>query len=151
MKSAKILLATALITLISACSQNTPTTSTTSSTAVDSRQMLMKEWRAANETLKGMTENPANFDAAVVKEKAQHFVDTAPTMWTHFADSNDKGDAQDAVWSDAAGFKAKADEFTAAANALNTAAANATQLSDVEAQMNALGESCGSCHKVYKK
>lgn len=118
---------------------------------VTARQDLMQDWRAANEILKGMSDNPANFDAAVAKEQAQLLADGSTKMWEYFADANQKGKSQDAVWSDAAGFKAAADKFNAAAAALNTAAQSATQIGDLEAAMGQVGESCGGCHKVYKQ
>lgn len=121
------------------------------SDSVKARQDLMQDWRAANDILKGMSDNPASFDAAVAKEQAQFLADSSTKMWEHFADANQKGKSQDAVWADAAGFKAAADKFNAAAAALNTAAQTATQITDLEAAMGQVGESCGSCHKVFKQ
>lgn len=133
---------------------STETASTAEPSAVDvvsERQKLMQDWRAANDILKGMADNPANFDAAVAKEQAQFLSDSSAKMWEYFADANQKGKSQDAVWSDAEGFKAAADKFNAAAAALNTAAQSATQIGDLEAAMGQVGESCGGCHKVYKQ
>ncbi|OOR87207.1 hypothetical protein B0181_10825 [Moraxella caviae] len=120
--------------------------------AVKARQDAMQDWRGANDILKGMVENPANFDAAAFKEQAEFIASGTEAMWAHFANEADKGgDSLDNVWTDAAGFKAKADAFDAAANELVAAAANATQTSDIEAAYGKMGESCGACHKEFKK
>lgn len=147
MKLFQTIIMIVLMGTISACSQNNPS----DSESRKMRQILMKEWRTANDTLKSMIENPANFDAEIVKEQAQYFVDSAPIMWTHFADSNDKGQAKDTIWSNASDFKMQTEDFNNAAKALLTATEDATQLSDVEPQINILAESCGTCHKIYKK
>ncbi len=146
----KITLVTLALLVMTACSKSADTASA-GSTEVADRQALMKDWRAASDILKGMTENPANFDAADVKEQAKFLADGSAKMWTYFGDANAKGEATDAVWSDAAGFKAATENFNAAVAELNTVAQTATQVSDIEAALGKVGESCGSCHKVYKK
>ncbi len=148
-----IALATALIISLTACSQNasTGTTGGADNDAIKARQALMKDWRSANDIIKGMVENPANFDAATLKEQTKFLADTSKTMWTHFGDANAKGDANDTVWSDAAGFKAATEKFDTAVTALNTAAQTAQSASDIESALGQVGESCGSCHKVFKK
>lgn len=148
----KIFAVGALALTLSACGGDKAATETASgSNDVAERQALMKDWRAANEILKGMAENPANFDAELAKQQTQFFVDTSAKIWGYFQDTNAKGDAQDAVWTDAAGFSAATESFNAAAVALNEAAQNATQISDIEAAYGKLAENCGGCHKVFKK
>lgn len=132
-------------------STETPTAAPATTDAVTARQDLMQDWRGVNETLKAMSDNPASFDAAVAKEQAQILLDGSKQMWAHFADANQKGKSQDAVWSDPAGFKAAADKFDAAAAALHAAAQTATQITDLEPAMGQVGESCGACHKVFKQ
>jgi cytochrome c556 len=59
-------------------------------------------------------------------------------------------EAQPAVWSDWAGFKAKADAYAAATAKLSAAA----QAGDKDAFAAAFGEvrgACGACHDSYKK
>lgn len=153
MKKIHTLCAIAIAALsLTACNKDSSTNnaSTSNSSDVEARQALMKDWRGANDIIKGMLENPANFDAATLKEQTAFLADSAK-MWGHFADQNAKGDSQDAVWTDAAGFKAAADKFDAATAALNAAAQTATSVDDIKAQAGQVGESCGSCHKVYKK
>lgn len=127
------------------------TTTAPASNAVADRQALMQDWRAANDILKGMSENPANFDPAVAKEQAQFFADSSVKMWEHFADATQKGKSQDAVWSDPEGFKVAVEKFNTAVAELNTVAQTATQITDLEPAMGKVGESCGGCHKVFKQ
>lgn len=152
MKITLTMVALLLTTLLTACSQPTTTAASGSASSdVASRQALMKDWRAANDIIKGMTENPAQFDAAVLKEQASFLSQSTQTMWSHFGDQSAKGDATDTVWSDPAAFKAATDQFDAAVNALNAAAQNATQASDIQAAVGQVGESCGSCHKQFRQ
>lgn len=143
-------LALASLTLVG-CNNQTSTDKTTDSDAVKTRQNLMKDWRGANDIMKGMLENPTSFDAAAFKEQVEFINSSNANMWTHFADANTKGDSQDAVWSDAAGFKAKQDEFSNALANLVSVAGSAKSADDVKQAFGAMAENCGSCHKIYKK
>lgn len=131
--------------LISACS------STNENTGVKERQDMMANWGDAMKVMGGMMKNPDTFDAAKFKEEATFLADDAANPWPHFADENSKGGATDAVWSDAAGFKAEADKFQQATAALSTAAQNANSATDVEAAFKEVGASCKSCHTTYKQ
>ena len=140
MRTSHLILCALCALLLSACSNNSSETNQDNAPA----QALMRDWRAANDILKGMTENPANFNAARLQEQAQFFADSSPTMWSHF----DKSLGTDA---NKVGFEAKAAEFDSAVAALLEASKNADDITDVDAAIGALGESCGSCHKLYKK
>ena len=118
---------------------------------VKARQDLMQDWRGANDIMKGMMEKPDTFDAASFKEQAEFIKNSNADMWGHFADANAKGESQDAVWSDATGFAAAKDKFSVAVINLAEAANNAKVAGDVEQAFGAVAESCGSCHKAYKK
>lgn len=118
---------------------------------VKARQDLMQDWRGANDIMKGMMEKPDTFDAASFKEQAEFIKNSNDTMWTHFADANAKGESQDAVWSDAAGFTQAKDKFSVAIINLAEAANTAKVAGDVEQAFGAMAENCGGCHKVYKK
>lgn len=151
MKLTKFILAATLSSLaLVGCTKNETTAS--ESTSIKARQDLMQDWRGANEAMKGMMENPASFDAATFKERADSIANSTAEMWKHFeGDANKGGQAQDAVWTDAAAFKAEVEKFNAAAAELSAAAANAKSHSDVEAQFGAMASTCGSCHKQFKK
>lgn len=132
---------------LTACGGN----KTVESSDVSARQALMKDWRSASDIIKGMTENPDQFDAAVLQEQAKFLDDTKSQMWAHFADANAKGKATDAVWSDPAGFAAATAQFDTAVSTLNATAQSAQSATDIESALGQVGESCGSCHKVFKQ
>ncbi|WP_298969662.1 cytochrome c [uncultured Roseobacter sp.] len=52
------------------------------------------------------------------------------------------------IWTDAAGFEKAAAGLEAASADMVTAAG--TDLASLQAQMKALGDSCGTCHKAYR-
>lgn len=146
----------ALITLatltLSACGGDKPSTSSDAGAdQVKARQSAMQDWRGANDILKGMMENPASFDPATFKEQAEFINAGTAQMWSHFGDANAKGKAQDAVWTDGAGFQAKKDEFDTAVKNLVATASTAKTADDVKSAFGQMAEGCGSCHKVYKK
>lgn len=147
-----LIIALAAFTL-SACGGDKADTNTqgAQTDSVKARQDLMKDWRAANDIMKGMMEKPDTFDAATFKEQAEFINKGNDVMWSHFADQNAKGKSQDAVWTDAQGFSAKKDEFMTASANLAAQAGSAKSASDVEQAFGKMAESCGSCHKVYKQ
>lgn len=134
---------------VCAC-QPKPDNQNSTNDAVKSRQNLMQDWRAATEILKGMQENPANFDAAILKEQTSFLQSSKSAMWTHFADSNAKGKAKESVWADPNAFGAATQKFDNAVDELNNAAQNASSMTDVESTLAKVGESCGGCHKAFK-
>lgn len=150
----KTLTFVALTLVLSACSNNSTSTTAESpanSDAVKVRQDLMQDWRGSMDILKGMQENPANFNADLAKEQANFLAESSTTMWGHFADANAKGGSQDTVWSNPTGFQTAADNFKTAVTALQAASQNATELKDIDSAIGAVGESCGSCHKDFKQ
>lgn len=153
-----IALAMATVLTLTACggdkapaSTEAPATTTEAVDNVKARQDLMQDWRGANEIMKGMIENPANFDAAAFKEQAEFLQANNDKMWAYFADANAKGKAQDAVWSDTQGFQAQKDAFATAVAELVTVASTAKTADEVAGAFGKVGESCGSCHKIYKQ
>lgn len=148
----KIALASILSAAVILTGCNNSSSSTQDSAQIENRSKLMRDWRQANEGMKAMMENPATFDAATFKERADFIANNTATMWSYFEGEAAKGgDSQDAIWTDAEGFRAETEKFNAAANALAAAAATATSAADVEAQYGEMASSCGSCHKAYKK
>ena len=134
-----------------ACGDKSSNAGSATSTDIKARQNLMQDWRAANDILKGMMENPDNFDAATFKEQAEFINASTAQMWTYFHDANAKGNSDDAVWSDATGFQAKKDEFDAAIQNLVATATNAQNADDVNVAFGAMAENCGRCKKKKKK
>ncbi len=120
------------------------------SDAVTARENMMKDWSDAKEIMQKMVEKPQTFDAAEFQKQAQFLADSADSPWQHFSDAKDKNNATDAVWTDAAGFKAAAEKYQQATAQLNAAAKTATSAADVAPALKQVGASCGGCHKTYK-
>lgn len=157
MQTKTLLAALAAATLaLTACGKNETAGASTAAAPADqsvvkAREDLMTDWRRANQTLKGMIENPSTFDAATFKENADKIANSTEQMWTYFEGEAAKGgEAADAIWTDAAGFKAETEKFTAAASALSAAAATASSAADVEKLYGEMASSCGSCHKGFR-
>lgn len=141
----------ALAVALAGCGDNNTASDNSQKTAIKARQDGMKDWRGANEIMKGMLENPASFDAATFKEQAKFISDSTATVWTHFSDPATKGgEAKETVWSDAAGFKAKQDEFNTAVANLVAVSETAKSADDVKVAFGSMAGNCGSCHKAYK-
>lgn len=143
----------ATVITLTACGgdKTTNTEAPAQTDGVKARQNIMQDWRGANDIMKGMLENPNNFDSATFKEQAEFIQKSIAEAWGHFNDANAKGKSQDAVWSDAQGFQAKKDAFDTAVAELVTVAGTAKTADDVAGAFGKMAESCGSCHKVYKQ
>lgn len=139
------------VATLTGCGQPRTSAGNPNTSDVAQRQALMKDWRSANDIMKGMVENPANFDAAVIQEQAKFIQSTSSQMWSYYGDSSAKGNAQDTIWSDPTAFGEASANFDAAVTALNAAAQTATTPADIEAPLAQMYESCGSCHKQFKR
>lgn len=147
----RLILMLGVLTL-SACGNNTEMASTNPVTNdVAARQTLMKDWRAATDTLRAMVDNPANFNTAAAQEQSQFLTDSTHTMWQHFADNSAKGRAHEAVWSDPTAFGEATAQFDAAVMALHAATQTATSGDDINPALGVVMESCGSCHKSFRQ
>lgn len=128
---------------VTACSSE-PTTPND----VSIRQDIMQDWRISSDIMKSMLFED-RFDAKAFKEQADA-IQASTHVWAHFDNDAEKGKAQDTVWTDAAGFKLKAQMFDDAVGELVSAADKAQSFADVEKAFGKMNESCGSCHKSYK-
>jgi cytochrome c556 len=72
-----------------------------------------------------------------------------PSMFPKGSDQGNNTKALPAVWSDNEGFHKVADQFVDAADKL-AAAAKAGDVDGVSAQVKAVGEACGACHRTYR-
>ena len=73
-----------------------------------------------------------------------------PTLFPPGSDKGDHTKALPAIWSDPAGFKAAADHLIAEANKL-AMLAKADDAGAIPAQVKAVGEACGACHKKFRE
>ena len=127
---------------------------TACSTSVDpdvkARQDSMKSWGDAMGVMGDMVKAPDTFDAAVFKEQASFLAEDAANPWSHFENQEAMGNATEAVWSNADGFRAEADDFQKATANLNAAAQTATSVDQVLPALGQVGDSCKSCHTDFK-
>ena len=110
----------------------------------------MKSWGDAMGIMGDMAEAPDTFDAAVFKEQASFLAEDAANPWSHFENQEAMGNATEAVWSNADGFSAEADNFQKVTAELNAAAQSATSVEDVQPAFGEVGASCKSCHTEFR-
>lgn len=145
-KSLKSVMSMALMAAVlglTACSSPTDTD-------VKTRQDSMKSWGDAMGVMGDMVKAPDTFDAAVFKEQAAFLAEDSSTPWSHFENQDAAGNATEAVWSNADGFTAEADDFQTVTAELNAAAQTATSVEDVTAAFGEVGASCQSCHTEFR-
>lgn len=114
----------------------------------DAREDIMKQYGRTSKALRGMTEDPAKFNADELKK---HVETLKQDPWGHFQDTAKGGDAKEEIWINPAEFQAQVDKYKTAVSALETAAANATSIDAVKAQIGDVGASCKSCHEKFKE
>ena len=117
---------------------------------VKARQDIMKDYGDAMGIIGDMVKAPDPFDAAVFKEQASFLAEDAANPWSHFENQEAMGNATEAVWSNADGFSAEADNFQKVTAELNAAAQSATSVEDVQAAFGEVGASCKSCHTEFR-
>ena len=117
---------------------------------VIARQDSMKSWGDAMGVMGDMAKAPNTFDAAVFKEQAAFLAEDASSPWSHFENQDATGNATEAVWSNADGFRAKSDNFEKATAELSAAAQTATSVDDVLPAFGQVGASCKSCHTEFR-
>lgn len=121
---------------------------------VKSTQMQMKATgKALGGTLSPMMKGEKPYDQAAVNEALKTLEDTAKQLPTMFPASikavKFEGDFNTSpkIWDDAAGFKAKIDEF---AKTVSDAKAKIKDLDTLKANFPAIGKACGGCHETYR-
>ena len=117
---------------------------------IKARQDSMKSWGDAMGVMGDMVKAPDTFDAAVFKEQASFLAEDAANPWSHFENQEAMGNATEAVWSNADGFSAEADNFQKVTAELNAAAQTATSVEDVQPAFGEVGASCKSCHTEFR-
>ena len=117
---------------------------------VKARQDTMKSWGDAMGIMGDMAEAPDTFDAEVFKEQAAFLAKDSANPWSHFENQEATGNATEAVWSNADGFSAEADNFQKVTAELNAAAQSATSVEDVQPAFGEVGASCKSCHTEFR-
>ena len=130
------------ITLMAAALGLTACSSPADDSDIKARQDSMKSWGDAMGVMGDMVKAPDTFDAAVFKEQAAFLAEDASSPWSHFENQESMGNATEAVWSNADGFSAEADNFQKVTADLSAAAQTATSASDVQPAFGEVGASC---------
>ena len=115
---------------------------------VQARMHLMEEVKNATGVLGGMAKGSISFDAAQAKSAADSLAASAAAIPAAFeVEATDPAsESLPVIWTDFAGFSDKAMALQTAAEAVDT-----SSLDGVRAGMQAVGRSCGGCHKTYRK
>ncbi|WP_413840253.1 c-type cytochrome [Tateyamaria sp.] len=104
--------------------------------------------------LGSMAKGEAPYDAALATAAAENLqAGAAMSRIVLYLEGSEQGAvagsrAKAEIWSDSAGFEKQAIAFETAAAAMVTAAG--TDLEALRGQMQALGGTCGDCHKPYR-
>ena len=121
---------------------------------VKSTQAQMKATgKALGGTLAPMNKGEKPYDQAAVDEAFKTLEDTAKQLPNLFPASikavKFEGDYNTSpkIWDDAAGFKAKIDDF---AKAVSDAKAKTKDIDSLKANFPAIGKACGGCHETFR-
>ena len=115
------------------------------SPAKQEREALM---RANNGAMRALMPLVASFDAAAAKAQGQILMDNGGKIAAQYAAGTDQNDTgvQPVTWTDAAGFKAAADKFTADAAMIGAA----TDGPGLQAAIQVVNADCNGCHRTYR-
>ncbi len=135
---------------VTAFSQGAPPAANADKTAIETRQGLFKLIGSQSGPLGAMFRANGTFDAAVVARNGERIKVLAGMIPEVFArDTRQYKDsptrAQEAIWTNQADFKAKADALVSAAEAL-AAAGKAGDKDAAQKANTAMGATCGACH-----
>jgi cytochrome c556 len=123
--------------------------------AVADRQAVFKLIAFNSDQVMAMLKKKAPFDAAKAAMVGSRLEVLAPMIPETFAAadtrkaSNVKTKAREGIWSNAADFKAKADELAKASSGLTAAAKSGDQGATMKAAI-AVGKACSGCHDNYR-
>jgi cytochrome c556 len=131
-----------------------PTPEQQAEQAVLTRQGLLKVMGFYMAPLGGMLKNKVPFDAAAAGKSATNIEALGGMIPDVFVfdtrkSTSVKTKAQDGIWTNAADFKAKADDLVKAAAALVEASKSGDKGTTLKAA-GAVGKACGACHDNYR-
>lgn len=142
---------------LTACdSATSPKSSNT--TAIEERQDTMKNWKDSKDIMREVvTDEKLTIEERLekIKEHAQYMADSSETIWEAFGNSEEKGNAQDAIWENTYTWKAETEAFNEAVKDFNelinseNAASQMNQV-DLAASYSRVENSCKSCHEQFK-
>lgn len=115
---------------------------------VNARMDGMSATGAASKTLSQMARGQTGYDAAAAEDALADMAREAARVTTLFEPEADdpKSEALPAIWSDWAGFTARAMQLEAA-----VAAADVSSPEAIGVSMREIGKACGACHQGYRE
>lgn len=116
------------------------------------RQTMMKKMAGALGGLAAIAKGDKPYDAAIVKASFTTMQDVAHNFPDHFPVGSETGmgtEASPKIWSDNAGFRAKAKALEDAAS--KQLAALPADQAGVGAALKSVGGLCGDCHQAYRQ
>lgn len=124
-------------------------------TAVEARSQHFKDMGKAMEPIGNMLRKKQPYDAAVAEKNSAQLVDLSKKIVALYeTDTRQfpqvKTEALDGIWTNQVDFKAKADELTKAATALNEASKGGGDAAAFTKNAAAVGKACGTCHDSYR-
>ena len=120
---------------------------------IKARQQIMKDWAGINKQMGSMIKSAqaGTFPQADFARLAAELKQNTDEPWKHFTLGSQRGsDALETVWTQPAVFQAAVKDFTAAVNALDSAARSSGGLNAVRAPYEKMSQSCKACHKQFK-
>ncbi|HEX7875740.1 MAG TPA: cytochrome c [Sphingobium sp.] len=122
--------------------------------AVDARKSRYREMGAAFKTINDQVKS-GTLVKVTLRGAARNIAGAARDQWQWFPtgagpQAGFKTKAKANIWSDAAGFKKAQAAFQQQAD-LMTKAVEGGQLSEVQKQAKALGQTCAACHRAYRE
>ena len=121
---------------------------------IKARQGLMQINALSIGTLASMAKGETPYDAAAAQSAADAIVGVVnldlPMLWPAGSDNtaNPATNALPAIWAEGSDIGAKVEAWSTAATAMQAAAGK--DLASLQGAMDALGGSCGGCHKAFR-
>ena len=122
-------------------------------TAVHTRQEIFKNIGKEMKALGAIAKGDVESDRAQLVDSATQMRVLSSEPWAYFgqetAVARTKHEAKSVIWADPAGFRNAQQNFILAAQELSLISAKGTP-EQVRAKIDALGATCGACHKQFK-
>ena len=119
------------------------------------RQAAFKQLLSHSEPMAGMLNGRIDFDPEVFAIHALTLEEKADAPWHYFPDPGDSDQptaARESVWSDAAGFNERVEQFRTATSRLADVARDGIDSpDDVREPLQAVQRACKACHEGYRQ
>lgn len=121
---------------------------------IKARQDLMHRWGKANNNIKAMAKDPANFNITNLQSHITIIDISQEQMWAYFDDNalaipNNK--VNRLIKDNPSDYQAHIESFTTAFNTLKNTAHHTQDFDNLKPLMDTVNQECKACHKKYKK